>query len=61
MCPAIIFHGDTDVSISLDKAETLRNGLVGCEDLVVVPGGSHASNLTHPNDITDVPHFSTPI
>jgi 3-oxoadipate enol-lactonase len=53
MCPAIIFHGDADVSISLDKAETLRNGLVGCEDLVVVPGGSHASNLTHPNDIND--------
>jgi 3-oxoadipate enol-lactonase len=50
-CPAIVFHGDTDVAISLDKAEILRNGLVGCEELVVVRGGSHASNLTHPNEV----------
>jgi pimeloyl-ACP methyl ester carboxylesterase len=50
-CPAIVFHGDADVSISLDKAEILRDGLVGCEELVVVPGGSHASNLTHPIEV----------
>jgi 3-oxoadipate enol-lactonase len=50
-CPAIVFHGDADASISLDKAEMLCNGLVGCEELVVVRGGSHASNLTHPNEV----------
>jgi len=50
-CPAIVFHGDADMSISLDKAEILRDGLVGCEELVVVPGGTHAANLTRPNEV----------
>ena len=52
-CPAIIFHGDADAAIPIDKAELLRDGLVGCEELVVVHGGSHASNLTHPNEVND--------
>lgn len=50
-CPAIVFHGDADQAIPLAKAEILRDGLPGCEDLVVVPGGSHASNLTHPDEV----------
>jgi 3-oxoadipate enol-lactonase len=50
-CPAIVFHGDADMSISLENAEILSKGLVGCEELVVVRGGSHASNLSHPDEI----------
>jgi 3-oxoadipate enol-lactonase len=46
--PAIIFHGDADTAIPMAKAEALRDALVGCEDVVVVPGAGHAANLTHP-------------
>jgi len=49
--PAIIFHGDSDASIPMAKAEALRDGLVGCEDLVVVAGAGHASNLTYPEGV----------
>jgi len=47
-CPAIIFHGDADVSITMDKAEDLADRLAGCDRLVVVPGAPHAANMTHP-------------
>jgi 3-oxoadipate enol-lactonase len=57
-CPAIVFHGDADMSISLDAAEILCDGLVGCEELVVVGGGPHASNLTHPNEVNGPPTSS---
>ena len=50
-CPAIIFHGDKDQSIGMDKAEALRDALTGCEALVVVHGGPHASNLSHPEQV----------
>jgi 3-oxoadipate enol-lactonase len=50
-CPAIIFHGDEDRSIGMDKAEELRAGLSGCERFVVVKGAPHASNLSHPDQV----------
>ena len=50
-CPAIIFHGDRDQSIPMDKAEQLRDGLVGCEALVVVTGAPHAANMSHPEQV----------
>lgn len=50
-CPAIIFHGDCDRSIPLEKAEALRDGLPGCDELVVVEGAPHASNLSHPDQV----------
>ena len=50
-CPAIVFHGDADQAIPLTKAETLAERLSGCESLVVVAGGPHACNLSHPNQV----------
>jgi 3-oxoadipate enol-lactonase len=50
-CPAIVFHGTADASIEMDKAEALCRDLSGCRALVRVEGGSHASNLTHPDDV----------
>ncbi len=50
-CPAIVFHGDVDQAIGLDRAQTLRHGLAGCEQLVVVNGAGHASNLSHPDQV----------
>jgi len=46
--PALVVHGDQDVAISLDKAERLAAGLAGCSGVVVVEGGTHSANLTHP-------------
>ncbi len=50
-CPAIVFHGDEDQSISMDKAEALCAGLPNCEGVVVVHGAAHASNLSHPDQV----------
>lgn len=50
-CPAIIFHGDRDQAIAMEKAEALRDGLVGCDALVVVEGAAHAANLSHPDQV----------
>ena len=49
--PALIVHGDADVAIPLTKAEALRDGLGGKVQYVVVPGGPHAANLTHPEPV----------
>jgi pimeloyl-ACP methyl ester carboxylesterase len=48
-CPAIVFHGTADLSIEIAKGERLCAGLSGCAGLVRVEGGTHASNLTHPD------------
>ena len=49
--PAIIFHGEADVSISMDKAERLASLLPHREGLVRIPGAGHASNLSHPDEV----------
>ncbi len=50
-CPAIVFHGTADASIEMERAEELSQGLTGARGLVRVEGGSHASNLTHPEAV----------
>jgi 3-oxoadipate enol-lactonase len=50
--PAIIFHGEEDAAISMDKAEQLEAGLANCVELVRIPGAGHASNLSHPDAVT---------
>jgi pimeloyl-ACP methyl ester carboxylesterase len=49
--PALIIHGTADIAISMDKAESLRDGLAGPVTLVPVEGGPHASNMTHPVEV----------
>jgi 3-oxoadipate enol-lactonase len=50
-CPAIVFHGTADISIDISLAETLCQRLSGCMGLVRVEGGTHVSNLTHPEQV----------
>jgi pimeloyl-ACP methyl ester carboxylesterase len=50
-CPAIVFHGTADRSIEIEKGEQLCAALSGCTGMVHVEGGSHASNLTHPDQV----------
>jgi 3-oxoadipate enol-lactonase len=49
--PAIIFHGDEDAAISMDKAEALDAGLPNSVELVKITGAGHASNLSHPDAV----------
>jgi pimeloyl-ACP methyl ester carboxylesterase len=49
-CPALVVHGTADTAISMDKAEALAAGLVGCGGVVPV-AGAHAANLTHPEAV----------
>ena len=48
-CPTIVFHGTADQSIEMERAESLCQGLADCRALVRVEGGTHAANLTHPD------------
>lgn len=50
-CPALVIHGEVDASIPLELAQRLCDGLPACEGLVVVPGGGHAANLSHPEPV----------
>ena len=50
-CPTLIVHGDADVAIPLTKAEELRDRIAGPTELVVIPGGPHAANMTHPEPV----------
>jgi pimeloyl-ACP methyl ester carboxylesterase len=49
--PAVIFHGDQDQAIGMDRAEALRDGLVNCDSIVAVKGAAHAANLSHPDQV----------
>jgi 3-oxoadipate enol-lactonase len=46
--PALVVHGTSDISITMDKAEALAGGLPGCPGVVAIEGGTHSANLTHP-------------
>jgi 3-oxoadipate enol-lactonase len=49
--PALVVHGTADAAVSMDKAERTASGLAGCDGVVVVEGGTHAANLTHPDEV----------
>ena len=48
--PALVVHGALDHAIDLQRAQAMAEALPdAC--MVVVPGGGHASNLTHPEPV----------
>ncbi len=49
--PSIVFHGEVDAAIPMDKAEQLLKEMGDCEELVRIPGARHASNLSHPSEV----------
>ena len=49
--PALVVHGTADASISMDKAQRMADGLVGCPGVVAIEGGTHAANMTHPGPV----------
>jgi 3-oxoadipate enol-lactonase len=50
-CPAIVFHGTADASIDIELGHQLCERLPDCRGLVRIEGGTHASNLTHPDEV----------
>ncbi len=48
-CPALIVHGTADAAIPMERAEVVLAGLAGPTTLVQIDGGTHASNLSHPD------------
>jgi 3-oxoadipate enol-lactonase len=50
-CPTLIVHGTADAAIPVTKAEVVQAGLAGPAELVLIEGGSHAANLSHPDQV----------
>jgi 3-oxoadipate enol-lactonase len=50
-CPAVVLHGTQDAAIPMERAEELRAGLAGPAELIRIEGGSHAPNLTEPDQV----------
>jgi 3-oxoadipate enol-lactonase len=50
-CPVLILHGTADAAIAMERAEAVQAGLSGPATLVHVDGGSHAANLSHPDQV----------
>jgi 3-oxoadipate enol-lactonase len=50
-CPTLILHGTADAAIAMERAEAVHAGLGGPATLVQVEGGSHAANLSHPDQV----------
>jgi pimeloyl-ACP methyl ester carboxylesterase len=48
--PALVVHGALDHAIDLQSAQAMADTLPHAQ-MVVVPGGGHASNLTHPEPV----------
>lgn len=49
--PALVVHGTADAAIAVADAERLVAEIPNAEPLVLVEGGTHATNLTHPADV----------
>jgi pimeloyl-ACP methyl ester carboxylesterase len=49
-CPALVVHGTEDTALTMEHAEEMAAGLVGCGGVVTV-GGAHAANLTNPEPV----------
>jgi 3-oxoadipate enol-lactonase len=52
-CPALILHGTADAAIPMARAEAVQAGLAGPATLVQIDGGSHAANLSHPDQVNE--------
>jgi|ERR1022692_58943 pimeloyl-ACP methyl ester carboxylesterase len=52
-CPALIVHGTADAAIPVAKAEAMRAGLAGRSELALIDEGTHASNVSHPAQVSE--------
>jgi 3-oxoadipate enol-lactonase len=50
-CPALVVHGTADAAIPMTRAEVVLAGLGGPAMLVQIEGGTHASNMSNPDQV----------
>ena len=50
-CPALVIHGTADAAIPMERAEQVRAGLGGDVSFHVVQDGTHAGNVSHPDEV----------
>ena len=48
--PTLVVHGDADAAIPLERGEAVVKGIANAK-LVVIPGGGHAANMTHADEV----------
>ena len=52
-CPLLVVHGSADAAITLDRAQAVAAAVQDCRGVVVVDGGAHAPNMSHPGQVND--------
>ncbi len=52
-CPTLIIHGTADAAIPMERAEQVRDGLGGQVSFHVVTDGTHAANVSHPDEVNE--------
>jgi 3-oxoadipate enol-lactonase len=52
-CPALVIHGTADAAIPMERAEQMRDGLGGQVTFQVVTDGTHAANVSHPDEVNE--------
>lgn len=50
--PALVIHGDADAAIPLELGQVLAD-TIPTASIAVMPGGSHAANMTHPAETNE--------
>jgi 3-oxoadipate enol-lactonase len=51
-CPTLVIHGTADAAIALDEGEHIARR-VKSGRFVPIDGGTHAANMTHPDEVTN--------
>jgi pimeloyl-ACP methyl ester carboxylesterase len=54
--PALVIHGTADAAIELELAQRMCSELANCQPLIMIEGGGHACNLTHPKVVNMAVH-----
>ena len=54
--PALVIHGTADAAIKLELAQRMCSELANCQPLIMIEGGGHACNLTHPKVVNMAVH-----
>jgi 3-oxoadipate enol-lactonase len=52
--PALVIHGTADAAIDVELAQKMCSWLANSRPLVLIDGGGHGSNLTHPHLVNPV-------
>jgi 3-oxoadipate enol-lactonase len=50
-CPVLVIHGTADAAFPLEVGRAIAESVKDSRGMVVIEGGSHSSNLTHPAEV----------